>query len=73
MRQRSISSREKVFRARPIEWIEERVAGMRKVVERRTDRFALLRRSQLGQIRPEPAQGEIGRPYSVARPSPRSA
>jgi hypothetical protein len=36
---------------------------MQEVLERRTDRSALLLRSLLGQIRLEPAQGEIGRPY----------
>jgi hypothetical protein len=31
-------SSEKVFQAPPVEWIEERLAGMREVLERRTDR-----------------------------------
>jgi hypothetical protein len=62
-------SREKVFQAPPIEWIEERLAGMQEVLERRTDRSALLLRSLLGQIQLEPARGEIGRPYHVARTS----
>ncbi len=62
-------SREKVFRAPPIEWIEERLAGMQEVLERRTDRSALLLRSLLGQIRLEPTKGEIGRRYYAARTS----
>ncbi len=61
--------REKVFRAPPAEWIQERLAGMQEVLERRTDGSPLLLYSLLGQIRLEPAQGEIGRPYYVARSS----
>ena len=38
-----------------------------QVLERCTDRSALLLRSLLGQIHLEPAKGEIGRPYYVAR------
>lgn len=62
-------SREKVFQAPPVEWIEERLAGMQEVLEQRTDRSALLLRSLLGQIRLEPTRGEIGRPDYVARTS----
>jgi site-specific DNA recombinase len=62
-------SREKVFQAPPVEWIEERLAGMQKVLERRTERSALLLRSLLGGIQLEPTCGEIGRPYYVARTS----
>ena len=50
-----------------MEWIEERLAGMEEVLERRTDRSAFLLQSLLGQIRLEPVQGQIGRPYHVAR------
>jgi len=56
-------SREKVCQAPPVEWIEERLAGMQKVLARRTERSALLLRSLLGGIQLEPACGEIGRPY----------
>jgi hypothetical protein len=38
---------------------------MQEVLERRTDRSALLLRSSLGQIRLEPTRGQIGRPYCV--------
>ena len=55
-------SREKVFQAPPVEWIEERLAGMQKVLERRPERSALLLRSLLGGIQLEPTCGEIGRP-----------
>lgn len=62
-------SREKVFQAPPVEWIKERLAGMQEVLERRTERSALLLRSLLGQIRLEPTRGQIGRPYYVAQTS----
>ena len=42
---------------------------MEEVLERRTDRSALLLRSLLGQICLEPTRGHIGRPYYVARTS----
>ena len=62
-------SREKVFQAPPVEWIGEHLAQMQEVLERRTEQSALLLRSLLGQIQLEPTQGEIGRPYYVARTS----
>ncbi len=62
-------SREKVFQAPPVEWIEERLARMQEVLERRTDRSALLLRSLPGPIRLEPTRGQIGRPYYLARTS----
>ncbi len=60
---------EKVFQAPPVEWVEERLAGVQEVLERRTERSALLLRALLGKIELEPAKGEIGRPYYVARTS----
>jgi len=60
-------SREKVFQAPPVEWIEKRLAGIQEVLERRTDRSALLLRTLLGQIRLQPTRGHIGRPYYVAQ------
>jgi len=62
-------SREKVFQAPPVEWIEERLAQMKQVLERRTEHSALLLRPILGKIQLEPARGDIGRPYYVARTS----
>ena len=62
-------SREKVFQAPPVEWIEERLAGMQEVLERRTERSAHLLRSLLGRIELAPTRGEIGRPYYLARTS----
>ena len=49
--------------------IEERLAGMHEVLERRTERSALLLRAFLGKIELKPAKGEIGRPYYMARTS----
>jgi hypothetical protein len=58
-----------VFRTPPLEWIEERLEGMRDLLERRTERSALLLRDLLGQVYLEPSLGDIGRPYYVARSS----
>ena len=64
------SSIESVFLAPPAEWIEERVAGLKEVLERRTEVSALLLRKLLGEIRLEPKAGtETGRPYYLARTS----
>ena len=64
------SSSERVFQAPPAEWIEERVAGLKEVLERRTEVSALLLRKLLGEIRLEPKAGtETGRPYYLARTS----
>jgi hypothetical protein len=60
---------EKVFQAPPVEWIEERLAGMHELLERRTERSALLLRALLGKIELEPTKGKIGRPYYMARTS----
>jgi len=60
---------EKVFQAPPGEWIEERLAGMQEVLEKRTEHSALLLRALLGKIELEPTKGEIGRPYYMARTS----
>ena len=62
-------SREKVFQTPPMEWIEERLRGLKEVLERRTPQSALLLRELLGPIRLEPIRGDIGRPYYLARTS----
>ena len=59
--------RDKVFQAPPPEWIEERLTRVKDLLERRTERSALLLRRLLGQIRLEPTKGDIGRPYYIAR------
>ncbi len=52
-----------MFQTPPVEWIDERLAQIQEVLERRTERSTLLLRSILGKIQLEPTQGEIGRPY----------
>jgi len=47
----------------PAAWIEERVATLQQVLERHTEKSALLLRKVLGRIRLEPVQPDIGRPY----------
>jgi len=47
----------------PLAWIRERVAVLQEVLERRTERSALLLRALLGRIRLEPVTPEAGRPY----------
>ena len=60
---------EKVFQVPPVEWIEERLAGTQELLEKRTERSALLLRALLGKIRLVLTKGEIGRHYCVARTS----
>jgi len=57
------STREKVFRAPPIEWIRERLDQLQGVLVRNTTRSALLLRQVLGPIRLEPVAVDIGRPH----------
>jgi hypothetical protein len=47
----------------PLAWVAERVATLQEVLERRTERSALLLRKVLGRIRLEPVKPDIGRPY----------
>jgi hypothetical protein len=60
-------SRDRVFKAPPLPWIEERVATVQEVLERRTEKSALLLRKLLGKIRLEPVKPDVGRPYLRAR------
>ena len=59
--------RDRVFKAPPLPWIEERVATIQEVLERRTEKSALLLRKVLGKIKLEPVKPEVGRPYLLAR------
>ena len=52
-----------VFQAPPLPWVEERVARLQEVLERRTEKSGLLLRKVLGPIKLVPTQGDIGRPY----------
>ena len=56
-------SRHEVFAAPPREWLAERMMTIQTVLERRTQRSALLLRKLLGPIRMEPVTPDIGRPY----------
>ena len=47
----------------PREWLVERLATIQTVLERRTERSALLLRKLLGPIRMEPMTPDIGRSY----------
>ncbi len=62
-------SREKVFQAPPVEWIEERLAGLREILERRAEQSGLVLRRLLGQIRLKPRHPDIGKPYYMAQTS----
>ena len=50
------------FEAPPLEWLEERIARLQEVLERRTAQSALLRKL-LGQIQMQPVTPDVGRPY----------
>ncbi len=47
----------------PLAWVAERVTTLQDVLEKRTERSALLLRKLLGRIRLEPVKPDIGRPY----------
>jgi len=51
------------IRVPPLAWVKERVATLQEVLERRTERSALLLRKVLGHIRLEPVKPDIGRTY----------
>jgi site-specific DNA recombinase len=56
-------SRDKVFRAPPIEWIKDRIGSLQQTLEHRTARSAQVLRELLGQIRLEPTTPDVGRPF----------
>jgi site-specific DNA recombinase len=56
-------SREKVFRAPPVEWIKDRLGNLQEVLEQRTARSAHVLRTLLGPIRMELVTPDIGRPF----------
>ncbi len=57
------ASSDALFQAPPLEWVADRVRSLRTLLERETDRSALLLRGVLGPIRLSPVVPEIGRPY----------
>jgi site-specific DNA recombinase len=60
-------SRDAVFQAPPLAWIEHRVGQLKQVLEGRTQRSALALRKLLGPIRLEPVTPDLGRPYYRAQ------
>jgi site-specific DNA recombinase len=62
-------SQNAVFQTPARAWIEERVATIQDVLERHTERSALLLRKLLGTVTLEPTQGDIGKPYYHAKSS----
>ena len=55
-----------MFQTPPVEWIEDRLSGLKEVLERRTEKSAFLLRDVLGTIRLKPKKGDVGRPYYLA-------
>ncbi|MHB8313367.1 MAG: hypothetical protein ACYDD0_08730 [Candidatus Dormibacteria bacterium] len=62
-------SRDAVFPAPPVEWIEERLTRLRPLLEQAAGRSAQVLRQILGTIPLEPTKGDIGRPHYLARTS----
>lgn len=60
-------SRDAVFQMPPLAWIEERIATIQNLLEKRTVQSALILRKLLGTVQLEPTQGEIGKPYYHAK------
>ena len=54
---------DRVMQVPPVEWIEERLSGVRDVLEEQTAKSALLLRELLGPIRLECVKPDLGRPY----------
>ena len=63
------ASRSRTFEPPAVAWVTERLATLQQVLERRTERSALLLRKVLGPIRLEPVRGDIGKPFYRARTS----
>jgi hypothetical protein len=56
-------SQKAVFQIPPAAWIEDRLVTFQAVLERKTEKAAMLLRKLRGPIRLEPVQPEVGRPY----------
>ena len=62
--------RGKVFQVPPLEWIQERLTKLKDILERNSERSALLLRKLLGPLRLEPARaGDNIRPFYKATTS----
>lgn len=55
-----------VFDPPPVEWIKDRLGILQAVLERQTERSALILRRLLGPVRLVPVRPDIGRPYYQA-------
>src|SRR6184192_2818006 len=55
-----------MFEPPPMEWITERLGRLQDLLERQTERSALLLRRVLGPVRLVPTRPEVGRPYYQA-------
>jgi hypothetical protein len=60
-------SRQTAFQAPPLAWIEERVGTIQDVLERRTERSALLLRKLLGTVDLTRVEDDTGKPHYRAR------
>ena len=60
-------SQEAILEPPPLIWLEERIARVQELLERRTAPSAVLLRKLLGVIRLEPVTPELGRPYYRAK------
>jgi site-specific DNA recombinase len=56
-------SREKVFKAPPVEWLRHRLEHLQDVLEQRTAQSAQTLRNLLGQIRLDLVTPDVGRPF----------
>ena len=55
-----------MFEPPPVEWIAERLGRLQELLERQTERSALLLRRVLGPVRLVPTRPDVGRPYYQA-------
>ena len=62
-------TRDKVFQAPPIDWIEEKLTELSDVLEQNTAQSAEAIRQVLGPIRMEATYPETGKPYYIAHTS----
>lgn len=60
-------TKKNVFKAPPLEWIADRVAHVKEVLEQKTEQSALLLRKLIGKLTLQPITPVIGKPYLRAR------
>ena len=59
-------TKRRAFKTPSSVWIQERVSELQELLERRTQRSALILRNLLGKIRLEPTRSDLGRSYYLA-------